>query len=138
MTHRDQQHAPSAADAVDGVGAVPPQVHRVFSYGTLRLPQVQEALYGAVVATIPDVLPGYRIDWLQITDPGVIAASGSDRHPILRRGTADDHVEGAYLELDDAGLAATDAYEVDDYTRHEVRLGSGVRAWVYLGEDEPA
>lgn len=113
---------------------MPPAAHRVFSYGTLRLPQVQQALYGDVVATVPDVLPGYRVDWLRITDPDVLAKSGTDRHPILRRGSADDRVEGAYLELDDAGLAATDAYEVDDYTRHEVTLESGVRAWVYLGQ----
>lgn len=114
---------------------MPAAVQRVFCYGTLRLPQVQHSLYGGEVATVPDSLPGYRLEWIQITDPGVIAASGSDRHPILRRGADDDRVEGACLELDDAGLAATDAYEVEDYTRHEVQLLSGVRAWVYLGAD---
>lgn len=110
-------------------------VHRVFSYGTLRRPQVQQALYGRMVATVDDALPGFRIDWLKITDPDVIATSGSDRHPILRRGTDRDSVSGAYLELDAAELAATDAYEVDDYSRHEVTLRSGVTAWVYLGDD---
>lgn len=80
------------------------------------------------------MLPGYRIDWLTITNTDVIAASGSDRHPILRAGDASDSVDGAYLELTDAELAATDAYEVDDYTRHRVTLASGVSAWVYLGD----
>jgi hypothetical protein len=114
--------------------AVTGRTHRVFSYGTLRQPEVQRSLYGGAVPTVGDRLPGYRIDWLQITDPGVIATSGSDRHPILRRGAASDAVEGAYLELSDDDLAATDAYEVDDYSRHEVTLASGVTAWAYLGD----
>ena len=110
-----------------------PASHRVFSYGTLRQPEVQRALYGREVPTVPDVLPGYRLDWLLITDPEVVRTSGSDRHPILRAGTGDDAVEGAYLELDDAELSATDDYEVDDYTRVEATLASGVPAWVYVG-----
>ena len=31
--------------------------------------------------------------------------------------------------------AAADAYEVDDYVRASVVLGSGVEAWVYLAAD---
>ena len=106
------------------------RIHRVFSYGTLRQPEVQQALYGRVVPTTEDALPGYRIDWLPITDPGVVATSGSDRHPILRRGVDGDSVAGACLELSEADLAATDAYEVEDYARREVVLASGVTAWV--------
>ena len=105
----------------------------MFSYGTLRQPEVQRALYGREVVTVADALPGYRLEWLLITDPDVIATSGSDRHPILRSGGPSDSVEGAYLALDDTELAATDAYEVDDYTRREVTLESGVTAWVYVG-----
>lgn len=108
--------------------------HRVFSYGTLRQPDVQKSLYGRVVEMVPDTLPGYRIDWLTITDPGVIATSGSSCHPILRRGDPSDSVAGAYLELTEVELRATDGYEVDDYRRHEVTLASGVAAWVYLGD----
>lgn len=109
--------------------------HRVFSYGTLRQPEVQSALYGREVPTVADTLPGFRVDWLRITDAAVIATSGSDRHPILRHGAAHDVVEGAALELTDDELAATDAYEVDDYVRAAVVLGSGLQAWAYLGAD---
>lgn len=107
-------------------------VERVFSYGTLRLPQVQRALYGREVPTTDDQLLGHRLDWVQITDPAVIAASGSDRHPILRSGDSADAVTGACLELTLAELRATDAYEVDDYARSRVTLASGRTAWVYL------
>ncbi|GAA1967247.1 gamma-glutamylcyclotransferase family protein [Agromyces allii] len=110
--------------------------HRVFSYGTLRQADVQSALYGRAVPTVADTLPGFRLDWVEITDAAVIATSGSDRHPILRPGAAHDAVEGASLELTDDELAATDAYEVDDYVRTPVVLASGLDAWAYLAADE--
>ncbi|MFC5731423.1 MULTISPECIES: gamma-glutamylcyclotransferase family protein [Nocardioides] len=106
--------------------------HRVFSYGTLRQADVQQAVYGRAVPTVADTLPGFRLDWITITDPVVIAASGSDRHPILRRGPATGSVDGSYLTLNADELAATDDYEVDDYVRVEVTLGSGATAWVYV------
>ena len=106
--------------------------HRVFSYGTLRQENVQQALYGRKVETTDDVLEGWRLDWVEITDPEVIAASGSDRHPILRKGDAQDRVIGAYLQLTDEELATTDAYEVEDYSRILIKLASGVEAFVYV------
>lgn len=106
--------------------------HRLFSYGTLRQADVQLTLFGRAVPTTDDSLPGHRLDWLVITDPEVIATSGSDRHPILRRGSPCDSVAGAYLELDNDELARADAYEVDDYTRVRVTLASRVEAWVYI------
>lgn len=108
----------------------------MFSYGTLRQADVQQALYGRGVETVDDHLPGFRLDWVTITDPAVIEVSGSDRHPILRRGAASDAVAGAYLVLDADELAATDDYEVDDYVRVEVTLASEVTAWVYVAADD--
>jgi hypothetical protein len=107
--------------------------HWLFSYGTLRQPGVQAALFGRTVPTVEDSLPGYRIEWLDITDPEVISTSGSDRHPILRRGVASDSITGARLELSDADLRRADEYEVDDYVRVSVMLASGEMAWVYVG-----
>jgi gamma-glutamylcyclotransferase (GGCT)/AIG2-like uncharacterized protein YtfP len=111
-------------------------VHLLFTYGTLRDPGVQQSLFGRLVAAAPDSIPGYRLDMLTITDAAVIKASGSDRHPILRRGSPDDAVLGACLELTDDDLAAADRYEVADYTRVAVTLASGNRAWVYVSVEE--
>ena len=113
-------------------GRAEPTPHRVFSYGTLRQANVQQALYGRAVPTTDDALTGWKLEWVQITEPDVIAASGSDRHPILRPGSPNDSVSGAALALSDADLAATDDYEVDDYVRVLVRLASGVDAFVYV------
>jgi gamma-glutamylcyclotransferase (GGCT)/AIG2-like uncharacterized protein YtfP len=110
--------------------------HKIFSYGTLRQANVQLALYGREVQTVPDSLPGWRLEWIQITDPEVIVASGSETHPILRKGKPTDSVSGAYLELNDNELAATDKYEVSDYVRREVKLRSGVTAFAYVSGDQ--
>ncbi len=113
-------------------------MHLLFSYGTLRLPEVQRALFGREVPTTPDALVGYRLGTVRITDPQVIATSGSAEHPILVRADAADRVPGACLRLDDAELAAADAYEVADYARALRPLASGAQAWVYLAAAEVA
>lgn len=111
-------------------------MHLLFSYGTLADPDVQHALFGRRVPTEADAMQGFRMDYVTITDPDVIATSGSDRHPILRRGQDTDLVPGACLELSADELAVADRYEVADYTRVRVPLQSGRKAWVYVSADE--
>lgn len=115
-------------------------VEHLFSYGTLRLPEVQRGTFGAELPTRGDALPGYRLGVLTITDPHVIALSGSDEHaqpvPGQRTGDAADSVPGSVLELTPEQLAAADEYEVDDYVRVAVTLASGTRAWVYVAAAE--
>lgn len=108
----------------------------LFTYGTLRDPGVQTSLFARLVPAADDAIPGFRLDYVTITDPAVLAASGSDRHPVLRPGGPDDGVTGSCLELTDDELAAADRYEVDDYTRVQVTLVSGRRAWVYVSADD--
>jgi gamma-glutamylcyclotransferase (GGCT)/AIG2-like uncharacterized protein YtfP len=105
----------------------------LFSYGTLRQREVQLTTFGRELNGHDDAIVGYELDWVTITDPHVIATSGSDRHPILkpsdRPGAA---VEGTVFTITESELAAADEYEVDDYRRVLVPLRSGGRAWVYV------
>lgn len=105
----------------------------LFSYGTLRQPDVQRSTFGRELDGAPDAIVGYDLDYVTITDPHVITTSGSDRHPILkpteRPGAA---VEGTVFAISAADLAAADEYEVDDYRRIAVPLRSGGQAWVYV------
>ena len=106
--------------------------HLLFTYGTLHLPQVQMAVFGRVLPSRADAVVGHRLGQVEIADPAVVAASGSAVHPVLL--ASDDPeavVEGHVLELDDAQLAAADAYEVDAYVRVSLRLRSGRTAFVY-------
>ena len=63
---------------------------------------MQQSLFGRAVPTADDVQPGFPVDVVVITDPAVVT-TGSDRHPILRRGGDGDSVDGACLELSPAG-----------------------------------
>jgi hypothetical protein len=107
----------------------------LFSYGTLRDPAVQAALFGRQLQAIDDALVGFCVDQVRITDVKVIRTSGSDVHPILRRGAVSDRVAGAALRVTPADLAAADRYEVADYRRVPVVLASGRPAYAYLGRD---
>ncbi|MFF3013497.1 gamma-glutamylcyclotransferase family protein [Streptomyces sp. NPDC057939] len=108
-------------------------LHLLFSYGTLQSEQVQLARFGRLLEGSPDALPGYRTTYVKITDPDVIAASGSDLHPLVVPSTADaDAVDGTLFRITDSELAAADDYEVDDYARSEVTLRSGATAWAFL------
>lgn len=105
----------------------------LFSYGTLRQPEVQRATFGREVPGRRDAIVGYDLDHVTITDPHVIAASGSDRHPILRpTDRPDAHVDGMVFTISETELAAADDYEVADYRRIAVPLRSGATAWVYV------
>lgn len=105
----------------------------LFSYGTLRLREVQLANYGRELECEPDVLPGHRLEPIEIDDPEVVRVSGKKVHTIARpTGNADDRVEGVVLLLTEQELATTDGYETDAYSRVEVTLESGRTAWVYV------
>lgn len=105
----------------------------LFSYGTLRQREVQLAVFGRELAGRPDAIVGCDLDYVTITDPQVIATSGSDRHPLLRPGTQPDAaIEGTVFEVTTADLGAADDYEVHDYRRVQVPLRSGEQAWVYV------
>jgi hypothetical protein len=104
----------------------------IFSFGTLRQPEVQAGLFGRAVPTTPDALVGHRLGTLVIRDPEVIRLSGSDVHPALERtGSQDDVVEGAVLEGTPEELAAADHDERVSYERAAVVLASGRHAWAY-------
>jgi gamma-glutamylcyclotransferase (GGCT)/AIG2-like uncharacterized protein YtfP len=103
----------------------------LFSYGTLRQAEVQLALFGREVAGTPDAMLGWRQRMIEITDPEVIAKSGTRWHPMVEPSAcAEDAVEGTLFRITPEDLASADAYEVD-YVRREVRLRSGLMAYVY-------
>jgi gamma-glutamylcyclotransferase (GGCT)/AIG2-like uncharacterized protein YtfP len=105
----------------------------LFSYGTLRQREVQLTTFGRELDGRADAIVGFEVDHVTITDPHVIATSGSDRHPILRPSDRRDaEVDGTVFSITEAELAAADEYEVDDYQRVLAPLRSGGRAWVYV------
>src|SRR5690349_21508579 len=105
----------------------------LFSYGTLQLESVQMATFGRRLAGRPDTLPGFAQSTLEIRDEATVVLSGTSQHNIVRfTGRPSDAVSGVLFEITPAELERADEYEVSDYKRVSVVLGSGVRAWVYV------
>ncbi|NEI73164.1 gamma-glutamylcyclotransferase [Rhizobium lusitanum] len=110
----------------------------LFSYGTLQYPEVQKASFGRLLQGVDDAMIGFRKEMVEITDRDVLAKSGERFHPIVMPSEdSEDEVSGKLFQITADELAAADEYEVADYTRIEVTLKSGTKAWVYLKPDEP-
>jgi len=105
----------------------------LFTYDTLRIPEVQLDTFGRVMHGDDDVLPGYTVDYVDIEDPHAVT-SGQASRPIVRHtGNPLDKVVGAAVRITEDELDAADEYKVEQFHRERVRLASGVDAWVYVG-----
>ena len=106
----------------------------IFSYGTLRQPEVQIGIFGRRLEGEADALAGHVSRLQRVSDPGVIALSGSDEHPALvETGDPADEVAGEALAVSAADLELADAYEAASrYERIAIRLKSGRDAFVYV------
>ena len=91
------------------------------------------ANFGRRLSGRPDVLPGYKLFPMSIADPAVVALSGKAQHTIAKRSEhSADAVTGMVFEITPEELIAADRYEVAEYTRVQVKLKSGSKAWVYV------
>ncbi|MBL4707556.1 MAG: gamma-glutamylcyclotransferase [Flavobacteriales bacterium] len=105
----------------------------LFSYGTLQLEKVQIKTYSRLLEGKQDVLTGYKVEHLEITDPTVLRKSEQKFHPIIiKTGNPLDLVEGVIFEITQQELLETDQYEVSDYQRILETFNSGKKAWVYV------
>ena len=106
----------------------------LFSYGTLQKEQVQIETFGRVLKGEKDVLKGFKLEMLEITDPEVLRKSNQKYHPILVfSGNVEDEVEGVLFEVTEEELLKADEYEVDDYKRIETVFKSGKSGFIYVG-----
>lgn len=111
------------------------ETENLFSYGTLRLEEVQLSTFGRKLEGQPDVLEGYRLVMIRIQDHDFVIKSGSaDHRNIEFTGNPSDFVEGFVFWVNQKELEHSDAYEPIGYKRILVSLRSGSNAWVYLND----
>ena len=103
----------------------------LFSYGTLRDPEIQQKLFGRELRGSADELPGYSSVPIAIADPAFALTYGAQQAMVRYTGNYEDRTPGVVLELTDSELATADAYEPVEYERVLTRLASGRMAWVY-------
>ncbi|MET3035756.1 gamma-glutamylcyclotransferase family protein [Chryseobacterium sp. NRRL B-14859] len=107
----------------------------LFSYGTLQKEQVQMETFGRILHGQKDILSGYRLDMIEITDAEVLRKSGQKYHPVLKfSGNEKDRIEGILFEVTENEILQADEYEVDDYKRIETIFKSGKKGFIYVGK----
>jgi hypothetical protein len=110
----------------------------LFSYGTLRDPAIQLAVFGREVRGSPDELLGFTRRLIEVRDAAFVAANGSVQAIVRETGRDDDRIAGSVLDVTDAELAMADAYEPPGYRRIEARFASGRNGWVYAEGGGPS
>ena len=111
-------------------------MENLFSYGTLQIEKVQQETFGRSLYGKKDILIGYVISKIKITDQAVLNRSRTEIHPILNyTGNPSDEVEGVIFEISKEELQQADAYEVDAYKRTKVNFKSGAIAWAYVAAE---
>ena len=114
----------------------PEYTERLFSYGTLQIEKVQLLLFGRRLEGQPDALVGYCLVTIQVKDQSFVAHSGAVQRNLLHTGNSPDVVEGSVFMLSKEEIERADAYEPAEYRREQVRLRSGLNAWVYLSKQQ--
>lgn len=105
----------------------------LFSYGTLQYEKVQLETFGRLLKGTKDVLAGYLLSSVEITDEEVLAASEQQYHLIaVPSGLDNDTIEGVIFEITHEELLSADQYEAEDYKRVKEKFKSGMEAWVYV------
>jgi gamma-glutamylcyclotransferase (GGCT)/AIG2-like uncharacterized protein YtfP len=97
-------------------------ITRLFIYGTLLDPEIQQHIIGRIVPTIPAELDGFV--------KGEINLDGNV-YPRIEPMNGET-VMGAVVELTEMELAFVDHYEGTEYTRQTVTLSDGTQADVYV------
>ena len=107
----------------------------LFSYGTLQLEQVQLETFDRLLKGEKDILEGYQLTMIEITDAEVLRKSNQQFHPIISfSDDKNDQVEGVLFEVTEDEILQADRYEVDDYKRVEVIFKSGKKGYIYIGK----
>lgn len=107
----------------------------LFSYGTLQKEKVQIDLFGRILAGSADVLRGYRISIIEITDETFLSKGEGKYQKTLIISNSSDIVDGIALEITGEELLLADKYEPKNYKRINVMLESGKKAWIYIATE---
>jgi gamma-glutamylcyclotransferase (GGCT)/AIG2-like uncharacterized protein YtfP len=107
----------------------------LFSYGTLQKSNVQLNLFGHFLEGTKDILSGYKVSSIEITDAIFLAkVEGKFQHIAIATNDKNDRIEGTVFEVTGQELLHADKYEPVDYARIRVTLESGKEAWVYAAK----
>jgi len=104
----------------------------LFSYGTLQNEKVQIDLFGRSLAGSADVLRGYKVSTIEITDETFLSkGEGKYQKTLMISANENDIVRGIVFEITGDELLIVDGYEPGNYKRTRVMVKSGKKVWIY-------
>jgi gamma-glutamylcyclotransferase (GGCT)/AIG2-like uncharacterized protein YtfP len=110
----------------------------LFSYGTLQKEKVQIDLFGRTLGGSADVLRGYKVSTIEITDETFLSkGEGKYQKTLVSSSNENDIVRGTVFEITRDELLKADGYEPGNYKRTKVMVDSGKIVWIYVatGDD---
>lgn len=110
-------------------------VQYLFSYGKLQQREVQIKLLGRELEMNKDILKGYQIASIIITDEIFLETGADINQRIALKSNHKDFIEASVLEITEEELIRSDSYEPKNYKRVEMVLESEKKAWVYAGDN---
>lgn len=106
---------------------------KLFSYGTLKLEEVQQGIFGRTLTGEADALLGYQLSTLKIENAEAVTISGLTEHPMaVYTGDDNDEVSGIVYHVSQEEFMHADNYEAPGYKRIKVKLKSENDAWLYV------
>lgn len=114
-------------------------INKIFSYGTLQYPHVQQTLLKRELQGFSDILPKYSLTKIKNSNQDAVKLSGDSQHFLaVFTGKDTDQVQGKVYEIEESDLKNLDEYEVPHYQRVPVKLQSNELAWLYVSVESSA
>ncbi|WP_347049862.1 gamma-glutamylcyclotransferase family protein [Flavobacterium olei] len=102
-------------------------MEKLFSYGTLRSKEIQMQIFNKVLSGTQDQILGYKLKSLQIEEEFGMA----DYVVAVPSENLEDNIHGVVFDVSNTELLKVDQFESNSYKRVQVKLRSGITAWVY-------
>ncbi|MEO8535629.1 MAG: gamma-glutamylcyclotransferase family protein [Flavobacterium sp.] len=103
-------------------------MEKIFTYGTLKSKAIQMQVFNKLLTGTPDQLTGYKLKGLQIEEEFGMA----DYFVATPSENPQDFVRGVVFDITNHDLAKADQFESNAYKRVEIKLKSGITAWIYI------
>lgn len=103
-------------------------MEKLFSYGTLRSKEIQRQVFNRILTGTVDQLLDHKLKSLQIEEEFGMA----DYVVVVPSTDSSDTIHGVVFDVSNADLVKADIFESNAYKRVQVKLKSGVVAWIYI------
>lgn len=103
-------------------------MEQLFSYGTLQSKEIQMQVFNKLLNGTPDQVTGYKLKDLKIEEEFGM----TDYFVAMPSENTSDCIQGIVYTISAKDLAKADLFESNAYKRVQIKLKSGITAWIYI------